>query len=120
MDEVRQGKDIQGKKTLESPCCSPSMILDLLQGQHVLEHIGAHILYDPGVIHGKDVLCGLWLCLSPLCQFFLMKLKGTNRNLRINSATSRGCLININYSYHVAAESTAFSPCSNVPIQCPI
>ena len=95
-------------------------MLDLSQGQRVLEHIGAHILYDPGVVHAKDVLCGLCLRPSPLCQFFLTKGKGTNGNLRVNWEKSRGCLVNINYSYRVAAESTASSPCSNVPIQCPI
>jgi len=95
--------DIRGEKSLECPRCSPTqaVILDLTQGQRVLEHIGAHILYDPGAIHAKDTLCGLCLRPSPLCQFFLTKGKGTNGN-------------------RVAAESTASSPCSNVPIQCPI
>jgi hypothetical protein len=98
------------------------VILDLTQGQRVLEHIGAHILYDPGVIHAKDTLCGLCLRPSPLCQFFLTKGKGANGNLRVNSEMSlaRGCLVNMNYSYRVAAESTASSPCSNVPVHCPI
>ena len=40
--------------------------------------------------------------------------------LHVNSVTSRGCLVKINYSYRVAAESSTSSPCSNVPIQCPI
>jgi len=30
---------------------------------------------------------------------------------------TRGCLVNMNHSYHVAIESTASYPCSNVPIQ---
>jgi len=33
---------------------------------------------------------------------------------------SEGCLIKMNYSYGTAAESTAFSPCSSIPIHCPI
>ena len=112
--------DIGAGRTFECPRCSPTVILDLTQGQRVLEHIGAHILYDPGVIHAKDILCGLCLRPSPLCQFFLTRGKGANGNLRVNSEMSRGCLVNVNYSYRVAAESTASSPCSNVPIQCPI
>ena len=113
-------EDIGGKKSLECPRCSPSVILDLSQGQRVLEHIGTHILYDPGVIRAKDILCGLCPRPSPLCQFFLTKGKGTNGNLRVNSEVSRGCLEKINYSYRIAAESTTSSPCSNVPIQCPV
>ena len=112
--------DIGAEKTLECPRCSPITTLDLTQGQRVLEHVGAHILYDPGVIHTKDILCGLCLCPSPLCQFFLTKGKGANGTIHVNSETSRGCLISMNYSYRVAAESTASSPCSNVLIQCPI
>jgi hypothetical protein len=111
---------IGDQKTVECPRCSPTITLDLSQGQRVLEHIGAHILHDPGVIHAKDILCGLCLRPSPLCQYFLTKGKGANGNVRINTVTSRGCLMKINYSYRVAAESSASSPCSNVPIQCPM
>ena len=49
-----------------------------------------------------------------------MKGKGANGNVRVNSANSRGCLIKMNYSYRVTAESSASSPCSNIPLQCPI
>jgi hypothetical protein len=96
------------------------VILDLTQGQRVLEHLGAHILYDPGVIRAKDILCGLCLRPSPLCQFFLTKGKGANGNIRVNSETSRGCLVEMNYSYRIAAESSVSSPCSNVLISCPV
>ncbi len=40
-------------------CCSPSVPLDLSQGQRVLEHVGAHILKDPGIDRSVE-LCGLW------------------------------------------------------------
>ena len=33
---------------------------------------------------------------------------------------SKGCLMKMNYLYGIAAESTPSSPCSNVPIHCPI
>ena len=112
--------EIGGQKTIECPRCPSTVILDLSQGQRVLEHIGAHILYDPGVVHVKGVLCGLCLRPSPLCQYFITKGKGANGNLCVNSEASRGCLMKMNYSYRVAAESSASSPCSNVPIHCPI
>lgn len=52
--------------------------------------------------------------------FLLGKRKGCKTNLRINQKASNGCLVKMNYSYDIAAESTASSPCSNVPIHCPI
>src|ERR1700678_4026763 len=56
----------------------------------------------------------------PLCQFYVAKGKGAHGKLRINQKISKGCLIKVNYSYSVAAESTASSPCSNLPVHCPI
>ena len=106
--------------TSDCPRCSPTITLDLSQGQRVIEHIGAHILYDPAVIQSIEPLCGLCLRPSQLCQFYLAKGKGTNGNLRINQKTSKGCLVKMKYSYGIAAESTTSSPCSNVPIHGPI
>ena len=112
--------DIGSMTTSDCPQCSPTVVLDLSQGQRVLKHIGSHILYDPSVIQSTEPLCGL--CLHPLqmCQFYLVKGKGANGNLRINPKTSKGCLVKMNYSYSIAAELTASSPCSNMPIHCPI
>lgn len=100
--------------------CSPTVTLDLSQGQCVLEHIGSHILYNPAVIQSIEPLCSLCLRPTQLCQFYLAKGKGANGNPRINQKQSKGCLIKMTYSYGIAAESTASSPCSNVPIYCPI
>ena len=85
----------------------------------MLEHVGAHILYDPSIDRSAS-LCGLCLRPSPLCQFFLKKGKGAHANLTVNQAASKGCLVKIKYSYGVASESTTSSPCSNVPIHCPL
>jgi len=62
------------------------------------------------------------LCLRPLplCQFFLTKGKGSHGSLKINHTLSRGCLIEVKYSYSVVAESSPSSPCSNVPVLCPL
>jgi hypothetical protein len=94
--------------------------LDLSQGQRVLEHMGAHILHKPSLIHSSMPLCGLCLRPAPLCQVFLKKGKGAHASLTINPKLSKGCLLKIKYSYHVASESTASSPCSNIPLQCPL
>ncbi|KAF8170125.1 hypothetical protein BJ912DRAFT_837309, partial [Pholiota molesta] len=104
--------------TFECMRCSPSVTLDLSQGQWVLEHIGAHILYDSAVLRSMP-LCGLCLRPSPMCEFFLTKGKGAQGNLQIDQKKSQGCQINTTYSYGVASESTKSLPCSNVPISCP-
>ena len=109
--------DIGEQGTSDCPQCSPTIILDLSQGQRVLEHIGTHILYDPAVLQSMP-LCGLCLCPALLCQFFLAKGKGANGNIRIDQKASRGCLMTLNYSYSVAAVSTASSPCSNILMHC--
>ncbi|KAF8962900.1 hypothetical protein BDZ97DRAFT_1662289 [Flammula alnicola] len=103
----------------DCPKCSPPTELDLSQGQRVLEHIGAHILFDSTVNQSWPV-CGLCLRPSPLCQFFVKKGKGAKGSDKINEKLSKGCLVKMKYSYRIAAESSPSSPCSNVPIQCPI
>ncbi|KAF9003280.1 hypothetical protein BDQ17DRAFT_1242113, partial [Cyathus striatus] len=107
-------------ETCECPWCSLSVALDLTMGQHMLEHMGAHILFDAGTINSKGVLCGLCLHPPSICRYFLMKGKGAHGSTRINQQASHGCLMKMKFSYGIAAESSQSSPCSNVPIQCPI
>ena len=112
-------EQIEDHRTSSCPRCSPTVPLDLSQGQRILEHIGAHILYDPGLTQSTQ-LCGLCLRPPPFCQFFLTKGKGANGSLKINQTLSQGCLMKVKYSYSVAAESSSSSPCSNVPVACPL
>ncbi|KAF8148807.1 hypothetical protein B0H34DRAFT_827968 [Crassisporium funariophilum] len=88
------------------------------QGQRVLEHVGAHILKDPGIDRSVE-LCGLCLRPSPLCQFYIGKGKGSKGKPKVNYALTRGCIMNVKFTYKIAATSLPASPCSNVPIQCP-
>lgn len=101
--------------------CSPEVILDPTKGQHVLCHHGGHILEDPNVDRTAEP-CGLCQQPWPMCEFYLKKGKGANRNLKIDLQASRGCinLHLIKFTYGVATKSTASSPCSNVPIICPL
>ncbi|KAH6885601.1 hypothetical protein BKA70DRAFT_1377423 [Coprinopsis sp. MPI-PUGE-AT-0042] len=94
-----------------------NVVLDLLQPQRVLEHIGAHILFDEGV-NRSDEPCGLCLNPSPQCKFWLKK--GTGGNLRVDLEKSNGCPNNVNYNYGNAVVSKPNAPCSNVPITCPL
>jgi hypothetical protein len=112
-------KDFMDIGTSDCPQCSLIVPLDLLQGQCILEHIGAHILHDPSLDWSMP-LCGLCLHPSPLCQFFLKKGRGAHAKLTVNQVASKGCLMRLKYSYGVASKSTASSLCSNVLIHCPL
>lgn len=112
-------QQIEDHRTSSCPRCSPAVPLDLLQGQKVLEHIGAHILHDPSLTQSTQ-LCGLCLWPPPFCQFFLIKGKSANGSLKINQTSSQGCVMKVKYSYSAAAESSFSSPCSNVPVACPL
>ncbi|KAF4612577.1 hypothetical protein D9613_012728 [Agrocybe pediades] len=106
--------------TTECGRCRPNVTLDLSQGQRVLEHMGAHILFDQTLLGSSMALCGQCLRPSSMCQFYLKKGKGAQASMTINHEISKACPVKIKYQYRVASESTRSSPCSNVPIQCPL
>lgn len=101
------------------PNCSLPVSLPASHPQCILSHIGSHILYNPNVNRASEP-CGLCLRPLPMCIFYLMKGKGANANMRINESQTKGCSNTISFSYGMAAESSATSPCSNVPVQCPL
>ncbi|KAJ7934543.1 hypothetical protein B0H13DRAFT_1591568 [Mycena leptocephala] len=61
-------------------------------------------------------LCGLCLRPSPMCAFYLKKPNGKPQ---IDWEKSM-CLYKISFRYAIAATSTSTSPCSNVPVICPL
>lgn len=89
--------DIANANTAECAQCVPSVKLDLSQGQRVLEHIGAHILFDAKIDRAAEP-CGL--CLRPphQCKWFVVKGRGSKANMRVDNERS----------------------CSNVPLRCPL
>ncbi|KAF6746501.1 hypothetical protein DFP72DRAFT_823118 [Ephemerocybe angulata] len=111
--------DIANANTAECAQCVPSVKLDLSQGQRVLEHIGAHILFDAKIDQAAEP-CGL--CLRPphQCKWFVVKGRGSKANMRVDNERSVGCTRPISYVYGVAATSSTSSPCSNVPLRCPL
>src|ERR1700690_570111 len=116
-DENIDGPD--GEISGTCPNCVPTVILDSTTGQCILQHIGAHLLYDSKVDRASSP-CGLCLRPSPMCQFFLKKGKGAKGSIKLNTAMSKGCPNLIKFSYSIAEKSTKSSPCSNVPIPCPL
>ena len=105
----------------DCPLCpsAASVTLDLTQGQRVLEHIGAHILFDPSISVTTEP-CGLCLQPSTICQYFMKKGKGALGTPKIDYNRSQGCVTKCKFSYSVASRSTSSSPCSNVPLSCPL
>lgn len=97
--------------------CSPQFEYTAKLGQRVVEHIGAHILFD-SAISREDEPCGFCLRPSSICRIFLSSA-GSGK-FKINRATSTGCLNMQNIRYSVAAASKPTAPCSNVPLLCPL
>ncbi len=71
-------------------CHSPNVYLDLKQGQRVLEHLGAHILFDKKVSH-TDEPCGCCLRPGALCLYYLTKGKGQKGKPKIDWDRTRSC-----------------------------
>ena len=100
------------------PHCRPSFSWNRLKIHDLLSHIGAHLLFDNSLDPSLQ-LCGLCLQPSPLCAFFLRKGKGTGSSQQIDMRTSR-CPNLIAFSYLSAAKEATHSPCTNVPVICPL
>jgi hypothetical protein len=111
------GKECELINATDKNCtnCTPSVQLPK-SGQRVLEHMGAHILFDSSVDPTLKP-CGLCLRPSPLCAFYLKKTKGGHGSNQINARRST-CANMTKFSYGIAAISTSSSPCSNIPIRC--
>ncbi|KAF8221652.1 hypothetical protein L208DRAFT_1530560, partial [Tricholoma matsutake] len=101
----------------ECTACIPLVALPK-SAQRVLEHMAAHILFDPSVNRSAEP-CGLCLQSSPLCVYYLKRGKGVGASEQVDS-TKSVCANKIPFGYAVAAISTSSSPSSNVPIHCPI
>lgn len=75
------------------------------------------MLYDD-TVRRADLPCGLCLRSSGQCIFYVKKGKGLNAPFKIDWDRS-SCSNMVKFNYSVAAESSAASPCTNVPITCP-
>jgi hypothetical protein len=63
--------------------------------------------------------CGLCLCPAPMCQLYLRKYHGTSANVSVEY-NKLSCVHLIHFNYMTASTSSEASPCSNVPISCPL
>lgn len=77
--------------------CTPAVALDP-GPPRILEHIGAHVLFDD-MVNRLDEPCGLCLLPSKSCRYVVVKGKGSKASL------------------HVDWDRTS---CTNVPLVCPL
>ncbi|KAF6747646.1 hypothetical protein DFP72DRAFT_821447 [Ephemerocybe angulata] len=98
--------------------CKPPVKLDT-NAQRILEHVGAHILFDP-TINRLDNPCGLCLLPPVSCKYFVTRGKGSKATYHVDTKQTTGCARKVNFQYRTAETSTNNSPCSNVPIPCPL
>lgn len=94
------------------------MTLNLTQIPKLLEHNGAHILADP-LITPDDMLCGFCLRPATSCVIRLRRSPG-GIQVDMKKSTCINIVSGRSFRYASAAQSTSNSPCSNVPLRCPL
>jgi len=97
--------------------CQPTVAFNTKYRQRVIEHSGAHILFDHSIDRSLEP-CRLCLCPAPLCKIYLRKTKGHTGNIVIDTRAST-CSNLIKFSIAVAAQFSDASPCTNHPMCCP-
>ncbi len=97
--------------------CQPSITFNTKYRQRIIEHCGAHILFDRSIDRSLEP-CGLCLHPAPLCKIYLRKTKGRTGNITIDMRVS-SCSNLIKFSITVTTQFSDASPCTNHPICCP-
>ncbi|GLB45658.1 hypothetical protein LshimejAT787_2500500 [Lyophyllum shimeji] len=104
----------------ECPLCKPTFNWDPENGPRVIEHIGTHILFDSDVDRTLEI-CGF--CAQPTartgCVFYLRKNRGSGGAVQVDLERST-CPNLVYFSYHAASTFHRNSPCTNVPVACPV
>ncbi|KAK6988817.1 hypothetical protein R3P38DRAFT_3442955 [Favolaschia claudopus] len=114
-----RGEFGQGADTaFECTKCYPSVSISKKNYQRVLEHNGAHILYDD-MLPATVEPCGLCLRPFPMCNFVFQKTTGTTSARQIDWTRST-CLNPLKFQMAAAMKSSENSPCTNHLIQCPL
>jgi hypothetical protein len=95
--------------------CSDTPIAKM-SGPKLLLHMGSHILHDPQ-LKDADSPCGLCLSTGQLCKICLVKR--AKKGIQIDLVNSH-CPNLKKISLAKASKFTKQSPCTNVPMQCPL
>ncbi|KAF8134766.1 hypothetical protein K438DRAFT_2031344 [Mycena galopus ATCC 62051] len=106
------------QSAFECTKCYPAVPIQTTTYQCVLEHNGAHILFDESLM-AADQPCGLCLRPFPMCIFAFQKRAGSAAARQIDWETST-CLNPLKFQMAAAMKSTEGSPCTNYLLQCPL
>jgi hypothetical protein len=101
------------------PVCRPAIPWDINKTHKILEHVAAHLLFD-STLNTIEEPCGLCMRPSPLCRFYLQKGKGAGSAPQIDERMSHCPNLTGKLSYSTAAIERTNSPCTNVPMICPL
>ena len=115
-------RPIMGPSSAQSdrcPVCRPGVPWDLSKAHKILKHVAAHILFDSTLDSTKEP-CGLCMRPTPLCSFYLRKGKGAGSTQQIDERVSRCPNFIGKLSYSAVATERTNSPCTNVPVTCPL
>ena len=108
-----------GAQSDHCPICRPAIPWDITKSHKILEHVAMHILFDNSLDNTKEY-CGLCMRPSPLCSFYLRKGKGAGSVQQIDERVSRCPNFMGRLFYSAAATERPNSPCTNVPVTCPL
>jgi hypothetical protein len=108
-----------GAQSNSCPVCQPAIPWDISKAHKILEHVAMHVLFD-GTLDTTKEPCGLCMRPSPLCSFYLRKGKGAGSVQQIDERVSRCPNFMGKLSYSAAATECTNSPCTNVPVTCPL
>ncbi|PBK92562.1 hypothetical protein ARMGADRAFT_930421, partial [Armillaria gallica] len=109
-------RDILDAAVKKCTYCQPLVALPT-SNQRLLEHKGAHILYDKNIDRSIEP-CGLCLRPSPMCIFYLKRSFGMVSDIQVDQMRSV-CVNKVSLKYKIAVTSISTSPCSNAPVICP-
>ncbi|KAJ7455119.1 hypothetical protein FB451DRAFT_1049058, partial [Mycena latifolia] len=98
--------------------CFPTVKISNKNFQRVLEHNGAHILFDKTIMD-VDQPCGLCLRPYPMCTFVFQKSDGNAAARQIDWSRST-CLNPLKFQMAAAMRSSENSPCTNYLVLCPL
>ncbi|KAH9048709.1 hypothetical protein EDB84DRAFT_1599694, partial [Lactarius hengduanensis] len=96
--------------------CGTRAKLDWKNTQHILEHMGAHVLYNT-TLNTAEEHCGLCLRPAPMCCIYLTKGHGTTGRTSVDQS-KLVCPNLVCFNYKNTAQSSKKSPCSNIPVTC--
>src|SRR5260370_21622687 len=103
-------------------CSHCNTSLNLPNTRSLIIHSSAHILNDR-TIGDDDELCGLCLQPSTHCLFRVICRSGDPYQLDLLHSTCTHIVKSLSkqtFNYLISAKPTVKSPCTNIPVQCPL